>query len=122
MSYVEDLEMVRGDTTTWNFAVTQDGDPYNIGGASFWFTGKRTMDATTDDSVKVFQRTLGDGITITDALNGLGSIQMAASDTYNLETYKVDLYYDFQIKIGSEIFTLTRGKMVIWPDVTRRTT
>lgn len=115
------LKMYRGDTAQFRVtALDIDGNPLDISGASAWFTAKR---ATTEaDNTAVFQKTVGDGITITDALNGIMLVQLAEADTNTL-TKKEVLEYDLQVKdVLNGIYTVARGSLTVEADVTRAST
>jgi len=113
------LEMSRGDARKWLFAVTDSGTgaAFDISGCSMWFTAKKRLSDT--DLLAVFQKTVGDGITVTDALNGLGYIQLAPTDTTTLENSKTQqLEFDFQLTQGSNPYTLAFGKLTVYGEVT----
>jgi len=111
------LEMSRGDSRRWNFAATQNGAVYSLAGASLWFTAKKRI--TELDAVAVFQKTLGTGITVTDAANGLGYIELSPSDTSGLSAAKWNLEFDLQCRDSAgKIYTLAFGKLTVYPDVT----
>lgn len=115
------LKMYRGDTAQFRVtALDIDGNPLDITGASAWFTAKRT---TQDGDVDaVFQKTVGTGITITDAPNGVMLVQLAEADTNTL-TKKEILEYDLQIKDTSDgVYTVARGALTVEADVTRAST
>lgn len=120
MASVE-LSMYRGDTALFPFAVTDSAGAYNIAGASFWFTAKKTpCDA---DVSAVFQKTLADGITVTNAAAGLGQVELAEADTNTLPCSRTILTYDLQMKTAAgKVYTLAYGKLTVNPDVTVTTT
>jgi hypothetical protein len=114
------LTMVRGDTPTFDIAVKKpDGTPLSLAGAQMWFTAKKsTMDT---DLAAVFQKTIGSGITVTDATAGLAEVTLAAADTSALPS-RIILEYDVQVKdvIGG-VYTIARGWLTVSGDITRST-
>ncbi len=111
------LAMYRGDTALFPFAVSDSAGAYNIAGASFWFTAKRTP--CDIDASAVFQKTLASGITITNPAAGLGQVELAESDTSGLPCSRTVLFYDLQMKTTtSKVYTLASGTLTVNPDVT----
>lgn len=116
------LEMSRGDSRKWTFAVTYSdtGAVYSLAGASMWFTAKKRI--TDADVAAVFQKTIGSGITLTDAANGLGYIELSPADTSALSSGKQNLEFDLQLKSSAgKIYTVAFGKLTVYPDVTLST-
>ena len=112
-----DLGMYRGDTALFPFAVTDSTGAYNIAGATFWFTAKKTPCDT--DASAVFQKTLADGITVTNAAAGLGQVELAEADTSSLACSRTVLFYDLQMKTSTgKVYTVAAGKLTVNPDVT----
>ena len=68
-----------------------------------------------DDENYVFQKSLSDGITKVEA--GKYMVRIAPADTKNLDpgTY----YYDLEIGVEDDIFTVMKGKLQLTYDVTR---
>lgn len=116
-----DLMMIRGDDQTLNVQVVDNaGGIINITGSQWWFTVKNAI--TDPDPSKVFQKTLGDGITITNAVMGQLRVTIAAADTDGLPTNNVAMVYDLQMKSSlGEVDTINMGNFVVIPDVTRGT-
>ena len=112
------LKMYRGDTAEFRVtALDIDGNPLNLTGASAWFTAKRTT--SDDDNSAVFQKTVGNGITIIDAINGIMLVRLAEADTSSIAG-KEYLEYDLQVKDTSNgVWTVARGSLLVLADVTR---
>lgn len=121
MSYTQNLVMDRGDEPTWPVvAYAADGTTvYDLSGAVVYFTAKEST--AFADARAVFQKSSpSSGITITDATAGELEITLSASDTNTLPPKKMRLEYDLQIvTAGGTVLTLTRGILVVRPDVTR---
>lgn len=111
------IEMFRGDSPTFTFAVEKDGIAVNITGGTFKFTVKENL-KDADEDAKISKATGGSGITITDAANGKLSVSIATGDTSDLESETTLWEYDLQITLGGEVATVATGAFLIKPDVT----
>lgn len=69
----------------------------NLTSATITFICKRRADDA--DGAALFTKTLGSGVTITDAANGAYTVVISASDTNSL-TFKF-IYYETVIKLSS---------------------
>lgn len=100
------LAMVKGDT--YAFAVEIEGLDQDLETAYF------SCKQDPNDSEYVFQKELGTGISKVET--GKYRVRVAPNDTKNVEigTY----YYDLQIGVNSDIFTIMRGKLKIEYEVT----
>lgn len=111
--------MYRGDTAAWDFTVTEpDGTAVDLTGASgIRFTAKdRASDADAD---AVITRTVGDGVTVTNAAGGIVRVQLEAADTSALSA-PLSLVYDLQLADASGgIYTVAAGRLEIKPDISR---
>ena len=113
----QQLEMYRGNSTEWDVTVTQNFLPVDLAGASLWFTAKTSKDSPTE----VFQKTIGDGITVTDEPGGMIRIKMAPIDTSNLAAATISLHYDLEIETaGGDVYNLADGRLIVKPDITVR--
>lgn len=102
-----DFTMTRGDTLAYNLKLEGlNQQPLTAA----YFSVK--TDKNSPDYV--FQRTLGNGITL--AADDLLIVRARPEDTAELEpnTY----YYDLQITIGNDIYTIQEGKLIINKGVT----
>jgi hypothetical protein len=77
--------MFRGNTVVFDFSVTLGGNPVDLTGAGLWFTAKTSPGATS----VVFQKPIGAGITVTNAAEGAGLIQLEPGDTAGLASRQV---------------------------------
>ena len=100
------LSMTRGDTLA--FGVEIGGLDQDL--TTAYFSCKREL----SDETYAFQKTLTDGISKVET--GKYRVRVAPSDTANLELG--DYYYDLQIGVNSDIFTILRGKLKIMYEVT----
>lgn len=101
------ITLTRGDTLSFCVEIEkldQDLD-------SAFFTCKKNY---TDES-NVFCKSLGDGIEKVDI--GTYRVRVAPEDTKNLEVGKY--FYDFQVGVNGDIFTILKGVLELEHDVTR---
>jgi hypothetical protein len=113
--------ITRGDSVSWSVVITLDGVPFNLAGCLLWFTAKTKY--TDPDVSAIFQKTIGDGITVTTPANGLATIDIVPDDTSALSEVKTVLFWDLQLKDGSDnIYTINSGNLIVNPDVTQATT
>lgn len=101
------IAMTRGDTLS--FGIEIEGIDQDLGTA--FFTCKKNH---TENPV--FQKSLGNGITKQEA--GKYAVRVAPGDTANLEPGKY--YYDLEIGIGDDVYTVLNGVLEIVRDVTTR--
>jgi hypothetical protein len=117
------LSFTRGDTHLFRFTVTDKltGVVQNITTwQKFWVTGK--LHLSDSDANAVFELTLGSGITILSAVQGLVQVMISPVNTASLDFRKYTLFGDIQGKDASgNIWTLAKGTFVITSDVTQAT-
>lgn len=102
------LETTKGDTLTFGVAIIDLGQEVD----SAYFTVKNNYD---DDPL--FQKSLNNGIDL-DHIEGQDyyyRVRIAPSDTENLEPKKY--YYDFEISVNGDRFTILKGILDIEFDV-----
>lgn len=102
------LTMTRGDTLA--FAVEIEG----LEGQDL-DTVKFSCKTDPDDQAYVFQKTLEDGISKVEA--GKYRVRVAPEDTEDAELGKY--YYDLQIGLNSDIYTIMKGKLELTWEATR---
>lgn len=111
------IKFIRQDTFTFDATVILDGNPVDITGWSLVMTAK--WDIRDPDSAAVFQRTIGNGITVTSAVDGEFTVTIASSNTSGLPLHRTVLPFDIQATDGSgNKYTILYGNLVIDPDVT----
>lgn len=112
--YYNNIKHVKGDTFSCGLVVEdlgQDLDEVN-------FTCKNSAN---DNAEVLFNCSLGDGITLVDydIEKDIRKyvIRVAPNDTKNLQagTY----YYDLEIGVNSDIFTIMKGRFVLEQDCSR---
>ena len=107
----QDFEMVSGDDKTVRFTVTdQDGVAQDLTGASAtWAFSRRARRAA------IATKTVGSGITISDAANGIVDVTVARADT---ETIEGDFYHELEIVDGGGTkSTAAYGTMTVLGDL-----
>lgn len=114
-------KLFRGDHIILEAAISQAKKALTITGYAIWFTAKPNI-SLPDGGSGVIQKTIGNGITVIDAIEGKIRITILPADTagINLETkYECDV----QVKSPTnEIFTVARGTVTVSIDVTQATT
>lgn len=104
----ENITMVAGDTLSFNVIIKdQNGDPVEVDGATFKAKSRLT---TTSTSLSI-NKYLNHGITQDGAVL---TVRLDPEDTASLEGF---YYYDMDITVGSDRFTLLRGMLQIEYDV-----
>ena len=102
-----DHTMVQGDTVALDFSIVDDDDdPVNLTGATVrWQLSRR------ERLEPIVQKISGSGITVTDAVGGLFTVDLAPSDTEDLYgTY----YHEAEVTDASgNISTVRTGEIVI---------
>lgn len=99
------LYMVRGDTKY--LTIETDGDDITLTGA--WFTVK----ANKTDTNFLFQKYLNNGITQSGTTY---TVRVDQTDTNSLSAG--NYFYDLQIEANNDTFTILRGILTIFQDIT----
>lgn len=102
------LEMIKGDTFSFGLEIVDLGQEIE----EAYFTVKSNYDDTP-----LFQKTLGNGIELDhiEGNNYFYKIRIAPNDTRYLEPKKY--YYDFEISLNDDTFTILKGILDIEFDV-----
>lgn len=104
----KNITMTKGDTLSFNVFVTdKDGNIMTVDSADF------TCKKLGIDEANIFRKTLGAGIT---QLDDCMVVRVAPEDTKEVEAGQY--FYDMQIGVGQDIFTIMKGVMEIEQDVT----
>lgn len=110
------LEMYRGDAATWNMiCYKKDGSRLDVSSGSLFFGAKAST--RQSDGQAIFIKTIGDGITVTNGVQGEITVELDRTDTegvYAPAEYEWGLQY---VTTGNKPFTLLRGDLLIKPDV-----
>ena len=104
----QNITMFRGDTLSFDIEVIdQNENPITVDSAFM------TCKERPSQSEKVFQKSLGVGI---DQQDGNIIVRVAPEDT--AEVTPGEYFYDFQIGVGDDVFTILRGVLSIEQNVT----
>lgn len=112
--YSNDIRQIKGDTFSTALIVEGLGQDLE----SVYFSCR---DSLNDNSNILFEKSLTNGITLVehDTENDIRkyAVRLDPADTENLQsgTY----YYDLQVGVNSDIFTIMKGRFIIEQDVTR---
>ena len=105
------ITMTRGDTLSFGIELLDENDEaFTTNLASAFFTCKHNH----TDATNIFRKSLGNGITRTGT--GQYVVRVAPNDTKDVEAGKY--FYDLQIGINSDVFTILKGVLEIEQDVT----
>lgn len=104
----KNITMTKGDTLSFNIIVTDsDGNAVTVDSADF------TCKKIPQDEHNVFKKSIGAGITQDeDCL----TIRVAPEDTESVDAGRY--FYDCQIGVDSDVFTILKGILTIEQDVT----
>ncbi len=113
------LEMIRGDTLSFGVELEyahlhgEKVEPQKLDNA--YFTVKKDF----NDKEEVLRKSLDDGITFAKAEGNkvYYVVRVAPEDTEGVEAGRY--YYDLQIGINNDIFTVLYGMLTVYDDVTR---
>jgi hypothetical protein len=104
----QNIIMTRGDTLSFGVEVTDiDGNPMTFD------TAYMTCKKSCTDLIPVFQKSLEDGIS---QVGDDYVVRVAPEDTEHVEAGRY--YYDLQVGVGQDIFTILRGVIDLLQDVT----
>lgn len=105
------ITMTRGDTLSFGIEFyDKEGNTFTDDLESAFFTCKQNY---TDDE-NIFQKSLENGITKIG--DGQYAVRVAPEDTAGIEYGKY--FYDLEIRLNSDAFTLLKGVLEIERDVT----
>jgi hypothetical protein len=109
--------------TTKSFAISArrydpvtgaDIGPLNLTGATVRFTAKRRYQ--DDDASAVITKTVGAGITLDDAANGLATLKLVDADTAPADSGKItDLVYSLEVTQTGETVEIAYGTLTVDP-------
>lgn len=108
----KNLEMVRGDTLSFGIEIS-DEEGQLITPDTISFSCKKTP----HDEEYLFQKTLNDGISVSQTKPNTYVVRVAPEDTENAD---LGLYsYDLELGLNGDIFTILVGTLKIISDITR---
>lgn len=115
MNYYENnIRHVKGDT--FSCAVEINGLGQDLD--SIYFTCRDTLN---DNSNVLFQKSLGNGITLVEYNEHKDirkyAVRVAPADTQSIQAGSY--FYDLQVSVNNDVFTIMKGNFIIEPDSTR---
>lgn len=118
--WVQDIDMVKGDTLSFDFQLknTNYGSPSQI--------DPKIVFTCADESNELFTATRSASEGIYDGITIVGHDDRTNTTTYNVriapnKTKNLDVaryYYDLEIIIGEDVFTLMRGRLTLLREIT----
>lgn len=112
----QNLVMYREKTYIFDAQVLLRGSPVNLGSGTLTMTAKY---AVTKETAVFTKDSSGNGITITDAANGMFTVTIDPEDTADLGYAVYYLPYDIQLTSGDNVYTVGYGILKVVPNVTR---
>lgn len=113
--YKNNIRHVKGDT--FSSALTVEGLGQDLN--SVYFTCRDTLN---DDSTVLFEKSLGNGITLVeyDSENDIRkyAVRVAPADSKNIQAGSY--FYDLQVNVNGDIFTIMKGKFILEPESSRK--
>lgn len=109
------IRIIRGDTLLLSVEATDDDEPIDLTGNTFFFTIKRRLTDDDDDAILA-----KDWDEHTDPEEGLTELELSPEDTdITPGTY----YYDIQLLTSAnEVISTEHGMLEVIDDVTKRNT
>ena len=117
--FTQDIDMVKGDTLSFDFLLqnTNYGSPSQI--------DPKIVFACADESDILFTASRDTAEGIYDGITIVGHDDRTNTTTYNVriapdKTKNLDLaryYYDLEATIGSDVFTLMRGRLTLLREI-----
>lgn len=114
------LIITQGDDRVFTFIFDVDGVPVDISTWEFWYTAKGSLDDADVDAVVALDPT---DMTLSDS--GLGTVDMLTmliTRTVSQAIEPGEYHNDLQVRRAGLIKTIGKGKLVVEPQVTIRTT
>lgn len=104
----QNITMIKGDTLAFNVEVFDENyEPIAIDSAHF------TCKERPSQAESVFQKSIGNGISQSD---GIITVRVAPEDTREVDEGRY--FYDMEIGVGDDIYTIMIGILTIEQDVT----
>ena len=101
-----DIEIHRGDGKTITFTVVDQQTPpvaVNLTGATLeWNYSRKAVDAVEPLGVGILSpiKTVGAGITVTDAVNGVAQVDLDSADTVGQQA-TLEYYHELQVTVAT---------------------
>ena len=109
------LYIIKGHLTAYNIVVARNGNAVNLTGATLTFEARK--DSPTGD-VLVISKSIGNGIVVTDMINGRATLTITSDDTAALSVDQSLLYYNLILNAGLGQEIVDSGTLKISADTT----
>lgn len=112
----QDFSTVRNRTAKLDIAATLNGSPWPLSGVTLKLAMKKSTGDRDADAMAV--KTIGNGITVTDAIGGMARIEINPADTVALPAAGVSrVYWDLAGIDANDRWELGRGHFRVEADV-----
>lgn len=112
-----DISLIRGDSSSIAFTLTDSGSPVDLTGSTVFFTAKAALSNDVSDNTAVITVEVTDH---SDPTAGTTEIPLSSTDT---DVPPGEYFYDVQVKREDDtIVSIPARKLEVVADVTRRTT
>jgi hypothetical protein len=109
-----DIELFRGDSRTFDLAVTRDEKAIDLSGA---LSVRVIFKVRSSDTAAVISKSLGGGVAVTDPPNGMIEITFVPGDTSALYAPQA-LVFDVEVTdSASNVVTVFQGWMLLKRDI-----
>lgn len=110
-----DIEIIRGDSETIEFELTDNGEAVDLTGSEVFFTAKPALTNDAGDTTAVIKKNV---TSHSDPTEGKTQIILTSTDT---NVTPGIYYYDIQVKKSGNIITSIKARQLeVLADVTRR--
>ena len=112
------LELRRGESKEWSFTASQGAEPVDLTNASLTFTLRETF----ADKFATLQKTVGNGITVTDDTAGKFILALEPEDTKNIPIRadkRIFVWDVWGVLASGKEKSVARGTLELSPEVTR---
>lgn len=118
-----DWEYARGDSRKLRFTIVDTAgapvDLTTVTEITFAFA-KQDPSASIpapQGSTAIVSKTIGSGVVVEDAVNGVVRVDMGSGDTTGLNPTPAVLYYEVQVELGGEFNTVMFGNLTLARDL-----
>jgi nicotinamide mononucleotide (NMN) deamidase PncC len=89
-----------------------------VSNSTIYFMAKDRVSDSDEDAV--ISKSLGSGITVTDAPTGIIAIAIEAADTRALPNITTTLKYEIEIEKAGKVYAVDEGTLTVKPEVIQR--
>lgn len=110
------LVIAKGESASFNLALVRNGSPIDLTGDTLVFRAKRNVSDADADALIV--KSIGSGITVTDAANGLAQLAIDGADTAGFTASDLLLVWTLVLDAGAGNETVADGTLRVVIDTT----